>query len=50
MLNILSFQPLEIISQIHEGHCSNDKCCPVYLNERANQELHIEEGLSFLDK
>jgi hypothetical protein len=22
----------------------------VYLNERANQELHIEEGLSFLDK
>jgi hypothetical protein len=50
MLNILSFQPLEIISQIHEGHSSNDKCCSVYLNERASQERHIKEGLSFLDK
>lgn len=50
MLNILSFQPLEITSQIHEGHSSNDKCCPVYLNEGANQELHIKGDLSFLDK
>jgi hypothetical protein len=50
MLNTLSFQPLEIISQTHEGHSSNDKCWPVYLNEMANQELHVKEGLSFLDK
>jgi hypothetical protein len=50
MLNTLSFQPLEIIRQIHEVHSSNDKSWPVYLNERANQELHMKEGLSFLNK